>query len=595
MELTKLSVKNLQFLDEVLGLNAMVNTGASSLKSELLAVMYEGIQKLSDNQDCFKLEKSALEQAEFYKSKFEVMTDANWSELKIALVNDRKLRIRIEQILEGFVQPLSKDEAEDESEEEEAEVVDPLVAEDASSQDEVVSDIDNIDWLDSHTCPFGHLGGQHGCDFCNSGHLDKSGTDNLNEFLKEQEWTEHNVKKHYELTKIWTGNNDKAEDESEEEEAEVVDPLVTEDAKIQEQEAKPNWQEASPRMTKCLTCNMAWFSDCKADCKCHIEEEVETPIDVRALCKNNDIHEKFEIELDMSVKPQKNKVMMSLTTRASFGQPHKFKPVDLHLDPSRTIASLRRAVSFAIHGALNRDLDSLMDCPLKDVNTGMVLKSDTDDMTIETWLRLTGGNELKLNMTMDGYKAGGAKKGSKKFVNKEVRLSTMRAKVQYLGSTLQHSTYASLIQQVAQGSYAESALNQMSLDQLLALQLVANDVVRVDKVAKAVPDHMVPQLVQMRLQKDELENVIKAIEDGFELGFAEQYYSDTGFDADPFYTLMQSRIDVLTEQSIQQQAQQQAYDQMQNQMNDQMEAEIQRRLAAMGIPPSAQFDADDAM
>ena len=171
----------------------------------------------------------------------------------------------------------------------------------------------------------------------------------------------------------------------------------------------------------------------------------------------------------------------------------------------------------------------------------------------------------------------------------------MRANVQYLGASLQQSAFASIVQQVSQASYTESALNQMSLDQLRALQLVANDVIRVDRIARAVPDHMVPQLMQMRQQKEELENVIKAVVDGFELGFAEQYYTDIGFDADPFYTLLQSRIDALTEQTIQQQAQQQAYDQMQNQMNDQMEAEIQRRLAAMGIPPSAQFDADDAM
>ena len=58
------------------------------------------------------------------------------------------------------------------------------------------------EWLDEHSCPNGHLGGQYGCDFCNSSFLDKSGTHNLNEFLKEQGWDEYDIRKHYKLTKI---------------------------------------------------------------------------------------------------------------------------------------------------------------------------------------------------------------------------------------------------------------------------------------------------------------------------------------------------------------------------------------------------------
>ena len=55
------------------------------------------------------------------------------------------------------------------------------------------------EWLDEHSCPNGHLGGQYGCDFCNVGVVDKSGTNNLNEFLKEQGWEKYDIKKHYNL------------------------------------------------------------------------------------------------------------------------------------------------------------------------------------------------------------------------------------------------------------------------------------------------------------------------------------------------------------------------------------------------------------
>ena len=166
---------------------------------------------------------------------------------------------------------------------------------------------------------------------------------------------------------------------------------------------------------------MAWFSDRNPDCKCDWQDK-PTPIDVRALCKNDDItpstsgaiiHDKgdsnFEIEIDMSVRPQKDKLAATVTTRAGFTEPHKFKPIKLLLDPDCTIAGLRKQAAFQIHGKHNMDLDPLMTCPLKDAN-GVVLNSEMDNMTIETWLNITKNDEMKLNMCCDGYGEGGGKR-----------------------------------------------------------------------------------------------------------------------------------------------------------------------------------------
>jgi len=57
-----------------------------------------------------------------------------------------------------------------------------------------------IEWLNERSCPNGHLGGQYGCDFCNTGQFDTSGTNNLNAFLKENGWEKYDIIKHYELT-----------------------------------------------------------------------------------------------------------------------------------------------------------------------------------------------------------------------------------------------------------------------------------------------------------------------------------------------------------------------------------------------------------
>ena len=57
-----------------------------------------------------------------------------------------------------------------------------------------------IERLNERACLNGHLGGQYGCDFCNTGRFDTSGTNNLNEFLKVNGWEKYDILKHYQLT-----------------------------------------------------------------------------------------------------------------------------------------------------------------------------------------------------------------------------------------------------------------------------------------------------------------------------------------------------------------------------------------------------------
>ena len=57
-----------------------------------------------------------------------------------------------------------------------------------------------IELLNERSCSNGHLGGQYGCDFCNNGRFDTSGTNNLNEFLKANGWDKYDILKHHQLT-----------------------------------------------------------------------------------------------------------------------------------------------------------------------------------------------------------------------------------------------------------------------------------------------------------------------------------------------------------------------------------------------------------
>ena len=106
----------------------------------------------------------------------------------------------------------------------------------------------------------------------------------------------------------------------------------------------------------------------------------------------------------------------------------------------------------------------------------------------------------------------------------------------------------------------------MSLDQVTALEAVANQQVRNDRVPKASYDLLVPALVQMRNTMAELETVIDAIEEAVETTFVEDYFNN-GLDLDDYMTLLGNRIERLKELQVEQ--------------------EVQRRMAALSAPPDA--------
>ena len=161
-------------------------------------------------------------------------------------------------------------------------------------------------------------------------------------------------------------------------------------------------------------------------------------------------------------------------------------------------------------------------------------------------------------------RGGMAKKGVKK-VSKHEKLAVMRAKVAYKTQFVQEHN-AALIQQIAAPGYIANAVSHMSLDQVTALEAVANQQVRNDRVPKASYDLLVPALVQMRNTKDELETVIDAIEEAVETTFVEDYFNN-GLDLDDYMTLLGNSIERLKELQVEQ--------------------EVQRRMAALSAPPDA--------
>ena len=156
---------------------------------------------------------------------------------------------------------------------------------------------------------------------------------------------------------------------------------------------------------------------------------------------------------------------------------------------------------------------------------------------------------------------GMAKKGVKK-MTKQQKIHEMRAKVQYVTTQfpLQHGSQH-LIQQVSQPGFVDHVIHGMTLQQLQDLDAVAQDVNRSDRLARAVIGKFVPQIAQLQTQKEQIDNTIKALEEGFELGFTEDYFEGTAFTVDPFYESIKNRIDALSSEAA-------------------VAAEVQRRLVA---------------
>ena len=144
-------------------------------------------------------------------------------------------------------------------------------------------------------------------------------------------------------------------------------------------------------------------------------------------------------------------------------------------------------------------------------------------------------------------------RGTKKTITKGERVATLTARVQYQRSQLRQPTHANIVDRVSQPTYSQWAVGQMNMDQLNTVYDKAQNITRSDRVADGIADHLIPELGQMQQQKEQIEAAMKAIREGFALGFASTYATDRGFEADDFYTMMETRIKELNDLRVQQQ------------------------------------------
>ena len=153
-------------------------------------------------------------------------------------------------------------------------------------------------------------------------------------------------------------------------------------------------------------------------------------------------------------------------------------------------------------------------------------------------------------------------------MTKQQKTHEMRARVHYVSTQFPLEVGAqALIQTISQSGFVSNAIQGMNLQQLQELDGVAQSAARPDRLVKAVRSMFLPQIRQLEAQKDMINNTITALEEAFDLGFAEEYFEGTAYVTDSFYQSISDRIEALT-----------------------IEEEVQRRIAAQ-VPPAAAPDA----
>ena len=148
---------------------------------------------------------------------------------------------------------------------------------------------------------------------------------------------------------------------------------------------------------------------------------------------------------------------------------------------------------------------------------------------------------------------GGAKKGAKRTISKGERMAGLRAKAMYVGTGVTDQATTTLMNQVSAAGYTTWALTQMNFAQVQQLSDTAYDIQRSDKVAEGVEHLLVPQLQTMIDRKKALEKEIESVQAAFNVGFCEAFTNDNGFDTTPFYNMVDSRLEQLQNQAVQEQ------------------------------------------
>ena len=121
-------------------------------------------------------------------------------------------------------------------------------------------------------------------------------------------------------------------------------------------------------------------------------------------------------------------------------------------------------------------------------------------------------------------------------------MAAMKAKLIYKTQILIKPEDQNLVQKLSRPFYTEEILGKLSLDQAQALKEVSDKTPRQDLLAKNIAEVMVPELLKLQTEKQQIELAISVARESFEYGFVDRFTSDKGYETQIFYDLLDNCI-----------------------------------------------------
>jgi len=178
-------------------------------------------------------------------------------------------------------------------------------------------------------------------------------------------------------------------------------------------------------------------------------------------------------------------------------------------------------------------------------------RTQNDDNTLSVF-NIREGDILHLALELVG---GMPKKGTKKVViSKYEKVHGLRARATFQAMSVAANPYVTaVLANVSQPNYIFNAMQQTNLVEIRAISHAAENVTREDRLHSVLQDLMIPELKTLKDQKADIDQQIKAIEQAFELGFNDRFYTNTGLVTDPLYDAIDTHTQALEMQQLQQQ------------------------------------------